>query len=67
MIKLYNYFLSEYHLYSSDFNKYTIRVIKKMYQVKIQDDFEKDEDILIKNDAALSDVDEMSEDETSEE
>lgn len=58
--------------HSCDFNKYTIRVIKKMSQAKLQENIELDGDdemLLIRNvngDASGSDV-AMTDDETSEE
>lgn len=67
------YFILLFH--SCDFNKYTMRVIRKMSQAKLKDKIEKasndddEEMLLIKSEEANeSDSDEkMSDDETSEE
>lgn len=58
--------------FSCDFNKYTIRVIKKMAETKIKDKLDEQDDdeemLLIKtNEDASDSAVEMSEDDTSEE
>lgn len=56
---------------SCDFNKYTIRVIKKLSETKIKDAVEQDGDdeemMLIKNDVSSDSDNTVSDDETSEE
>lgn len=56
---------------SCDFNKYTIRVIKKLSETKIKDTVEQNGDdeemMLIKNDVSSDSENTVSDDETSEE
>lgn len=56
---------------SCDFNKYTIRVIKKLSETKIMDTVERNGDdeemMLIKNDGSSDSENTISDDDTSEE
>lgn len=70
-LKLFRYNLI-YFYFRCDFNKYTIRVIKKMYQAKINEakdtEINDEEMLLITNDTEnANDSDELMSNDTSEE
>lgn len=66
-------FSNNFYILSCDFNKYTMRVIRKLSQAKIKSQEEKiandddEEMMLIKNEDNSESDEKMSDDETSEE